>query len=173
MSQEYFRLTTKISHKNKFGIKQNKTFRVVQKCHQLFCTFETGLFTGVCILVIYIDLDWLMLVKTDILRTYIYKSMFHSWLHKMLTGIKSCPLDWRTTIHCNVVRTIFQHKYNVSLFSNPGDQIQKRVKTMGQIFPLLSTRIRTLTPWIGEEQCIKMLFWHFNLRGFLNPGEIF
>ena len=36
-------------------------------------------------------------------------STLRSWHHQISTRIKICPLDWRTTIHWNVVLAIFQH----------------------------------------------------------------
>ena len=38
-------------------------------------------------------------------------STLRSWLHEISTTIKFCPLDWRKTIHWNVVQTLFQHNH--------------------------------------------------------------
>ena len=38
-------------------------------------------------------------------------STLRSWLHQISTRIECCPLDWRTTIHWNVVLAIFQHNH--------------------------------------------------------------
>ena len=94
-------------------------------------------------------------------------------LRRFLAGragciIKCCPLDCRTSIHWNVVMAIFQHNHickivgkipdqhlNVWLFSNPGDKIQKRWRTMGQICPVLSTRIWTLSSWLENNHTLK------------------
>ena len=49
--------------------------------------------------------------NNSLTHTYTHKKILcftlRSWLHKSWTKIKSCPLDWRTTIYWNIVRTIF------------------------------------------------------------------
>ena len=60
-------------------------------------------------------------------------STLKSWVHKISTRIKFCPLDWRTTIHWNVVLAIFQHynicqdcwkKYQINIWMYHYSQIQ-------------------------------------------------
>ena len=45
------------------------------------------------------------------LTVFFLSSTLRSWLHKISTRIKFCPLDWRTTRHWNVVLAIFQHNH--------------------------------------------------------------
>ena len=52
--------------------------------------------------------------------------------------------------------------FNLSFFSNTWDRIKKRVKTMGQICPLLSTRNRTLD-WR------RTMYWNIVLAFFQQP----
>ena len=47
-----------------------------------------------------------------------------------------------------------QHLH-VWLFSNPGDKVQKRWSTTGQIRPVLSTRIWTLSPGLENNNTVK------------------
>ena len=71
-------------------------------------------------------------------------------LHIMFTKLETCPLDWRTTIHWNVVFAIFQYThisyirvygkvpdqyFKVSLFSNPGDNVLIIVKSRAIFVP--------------------------------------
>ena len=44
---------------------------------------------------------------------------------------------------------------NVWLFSNPGDKVQKRCRTTGQICAILSTRIWTLSPGLENNHTLK------------------
>ena len=44
---------------------------------------------------------------------------------------------------------------NVWLYSNPGDKVQKRWRTMGQICPILLTRIWTLSPRLENNHTLK------------------
>ena len=51
---------------------------------------------------------------TTLSNIYIYIyicSTLRSWLREISTKIKSCPLDWRTTIHWNVILALFQHNH--------------------------------------------------------------
>ena len=86
-------------------------------------------------------------------------STLRSWLHEISTRIKFCPLDWRTTIHWNVVLAIFQHNHicqdcwklpdqnlNVWFFSNPGDKVNILVKSTGQICPIVLPLFWTFSP---------------------------
>ena len=86
-------------------------------------------------------------------------------------------LDWRTKIHWIVVPTNFQ-QYNTcqlccknvatkSLFSNPGDKVLKSWKTMGQICPVLSTRVRTLSPGLENNSPMKCCFDDFETKSTL------
>ena len=54
----------------------------------------------------------------------------------------------------NVGKTRDQHLI-VWLFSNPGDKVQKRGKTTGQICPILLTRIWTLSPGLENDHTLK------------------
>ena len=53
-----------------------------------------------------------------------------------------------------------QH-FNVLFFSNLRDKVFKIWKIMGQICPLLSTRIRTLSPGLEENNALKCCFGIF------------
>ena len=53
-----------------------------------------------------------------------------------------------------VGKILYQH-LNVWIFSNPGDKVQKRWRTMGKICPILSTRIWTLSPGLENNQTLK------------------
>ena len=81
------------------------------------------------------------------------------------------PLDWRPTKHWNVffwkfsnlttyVRvdgTFSETHFNVSLFSNPGEKFLKIWRSTEQICLLLSTRIRTFSPRVENNNT---LVWH-------------
>ena len=54
----------------------------------------------------------------------------------------------------NVEKIQDQHLI-VWLFSNPGDKVQKKWRTTGQICPLLSTRIWTLSPGLENNHTLK------------------
>ena len=99
---------------------------------------------------------------------YFTCSTRRSRLHLISTRIQCCPQDWRTIIHKNVVRVIFQHDHicqdcwkipdqHLSLwsFSNPGDKVQNRWRTAGQICPVLSTRIWTLSRGLENIHILK------------------
>ena len=92
-------------------------------------------------------------------------------------------------IYVKIVGKIPDQHLNVWLFSNPGDQVQKRRRTTGQICPVLSTRIWTLSPglennhtlicWSGifsnnldiYEYVGKLSEQHFSVWLFSNPGD--
>ena len=100
------------------------------------------------------------------------RSTPRSWLHLISTIINVCPLDWRTTIHWNFVLAIFQHiqdcsrSFEYMVILNSREQGPKKMKTMGQIFPVLSTRIWTLSlDWrINIHSNVDLVFlqqsWH-------------
>ena len=98
----------------------------------------------------------------------VISSTLRSWLHEISTRIKCCPLDWRTTIHWNVVLAIFQHNnickycwkntrstFECTVILKSRRQGQKRWKTTGQICPILSTRIWTLSPGFENNHPLK------------------
>ena len=77
-------------------------------------------------------------------------------------------MDWRKSIHWNVVLAIFQHniickhcwKNTTSTFKckvilKYRGQGQKRCRTTGQICPVLSTRICTLSPGLENNHTLK------------------
>ena len=53
------------------------------------------------------------------------------------------------------VQKIPDQHLNVWLSSNPGDKVQKRWRNTGQICPILSTRIWTLSPGLENNHTIK------------------
>ena len=54
-----------------------------------------------------------------------------------------------------IVGKISDQHLNVWLFSNPGDKVQKRWRTMGQICSVLSTRIWTLSPGLENNHTLR------------------
>ena len=84
--------------------------------------------------------------------------------------MKFCPLDWRTTTHWNVALPIFQHNhicqdcwkitrstFECMVILKSRGQGTKKVENYGQICPILSTRIWTLSP--GLENNHKLKCW--------------
>ena len=81
-----------------------------------------------------------------------------SWIYEILTTQKSGwigeqtylqMLGWEiynTTTHIWVVIKMLDQDFNVSLFSNPGDQALILVKSKGQICPIVFYLFRTLSP---------------------------
>ena len=59
------------------------------------------------------------------------------------------------TIYVRLVGKMLDQHYNDLLFSNPGDKVQERWKTMVQICPLLSTRFRTVSPVLEDNFTLK------------------
>ena len=55
--------------------------------------------------------EGLIFIKTSNLYVLCECFTLRSWLHEISTRIKFCPLDWRTTIHRNVVLAFFQHNH--------------------------------------------------------------
>ena len=92
--------------------------------------------------------------------------MFHSeW----------CPLDWRTTIHLNVVLAIFQHnnicqdcwKNTMSTFEcmvilQSRGQGPDSCWKYGTGLSRCSQSFLDLVPWICEYPYIQMLIWYFS-----------
>ena len=92
-------------------------------------------------------------------------------------------------IYVKTVGKILDRHLNVWVFSNPWDNVKKRWKTTGQIYPVLSTRIWTLSPglennhslkcWSGIFPTILNLYeyvgklpeQHFSVWLFFNPGD--
>ena len=64
-------------------------------------------------------------------------------------------------IYVKIVGKIQDQQFNVSLFSNPGDKIQKRVKPMGQI--------RTVSPELEKNNALKYmrLCWKIAITAFI------
>ena len=58
-------------------------------------------------------------------------------------------------IFVKIVGKIPDQHLNVWLVSNPGDKVQKRWRTTGQICPMLSTRIWTLSPGLEIKHTFK------------------
>ena len=58
-------------------------------------------------------------------------------------------------IYVKIVEKLPDQHLNVWLFSNPGDTVQKRWRTTGQICPVLSTRIWTLSPGSENNHTLK------------------
>ena len=92
-------------------------------------------------------------------------------------------------INVNIIGKISDQHLNVWLFSNPGDKVQKRWRTTGQICLVLSTKIWILSPGLENNHTLKMLIWyfsnnldiydyvgklpkqHFSVWLFFNPGD--
>ena len=94
-------------------------------------------------------------------------SNLRSWLHLEL---KSWPLDWRTNLYSNVDLAISQHSqiyqgcckntkstFQCLVFLQSRGQGRKSWKTKGHICPLLSTRIRTLSPGLEDNYTLKCI----------------
>ena len=58
-------------------------------------------------------------------------------------------------IYVKIVVKIPDQHLNVWVFSNPRDNVQKRWRTTGQICPVISTRIRTLSPGLENNHTFK------------------
>ena len=65
-------------------------------------------------------------------------------------GLINFEIKINITIYIRFVGKMMDQHFNAFLSSNPGDKIQKRLKTMVQICPLLLTRIRTLSPGLED-----------------------
>ena len=118
--------------------------------------------------------------------------------------LKFCPQDLRTTIHWNVVQAIFQHNqicqdcwknnrsaFECMVFLKSRGHGQKRWRTTGQIGPVFSTRIWTLSPGLENNHTFKCWYvifsnnidiydyvgklseQHFSVWLFSNPGDFF
>ena len=92
------------------------------------------------------------------------------------------------TVYVRVVGKMKDHHFNLSLFSNRGDMVQKRWKTTGQNLSPTFNKNQDLVPWIEGQRCIEMLVryfstnpdicdydgklpkQHFNAQMFSNPG---
>ena len=64
-------------------------------------------------------------------------------------------------IYIRDVGKLPEEQFSVSFFFSPGGKILKRWKTTGQIFPLLSTRIRIFPP--GLENIDRLKCWSGNI----------
>jgi hypothetical protein len=58
-------------------------------------------------------------------------------------------------IYVKIVGKIPDQHLNVWVFLNPGDKVQKRQRSTGQICPILSTRIWTLSPGLENNHTFK------------------
>ena len=102
--------------------------------------------------------------------------MFYSEIltSKILKKIKYCLLDLRTNVHWNVVQTISQHlhlcpeswknarsTFECIIFLPSRGQDRKKSKNYGTNLPPTFNMNQDLVPWIGEEQFIEIMFWHF------------
>ena len=58
-------------------------------------------------------------------------------------------------IYVKIVGKILDQHLNKLLFSNPGDKVQKIWRTIGQICPVLLTRIWTLSPGLETTHTVK------------------
>ena len=65
------------------------------------------------------------------------------------------------TTYVSCVAKLSKLLFTESLFSNPGDKVLKSRKIMGQICPVLSTRIRTLSPGLENNDSVKSSFDNF------------
>ena len=93
---------------------------------------------------------------------------------KFQQELKHCPLDWKTTIQWNVVLTIFQLNHICQgcwkivgptfwciIFLQSRGQGPKSRKATGQICPLISTRIRTLSLGLENYNTMKCQYDNF------------
>ena len=62
-------------------------------------------------------------------------------------------------IYIKIVGKIPDQHLSVWLFSNPGDKVHKRGRTMVQICPVLSTRIWTLSSGLENKHTFKWHIW--------------
>ena len=103
-----------------------------------------------------------------------------SWLHRILTGIKFCRQDFRTTY----IKMLFRQFCNINIYVKivciiilQSRRQDTKKNTMWQICPLLSTRIRTLSPGLEKNNALKCCFcifpttlaYAFILEIFFNP----
>jgi hypothetical protein len=98
-----------------------------------------------------------------------------SWLLQISTRIKFCPLDWRTTIHWNVVLEIFQHNHicqdcwkntrstfeSMVIIKSMG-QCPKEIENYGTNLSHTSSKNLDLVPRIGEKPYTQMLILYFS-----------
>ena len=64
-------------------------------------------------------------------------------------------------IYVKMVGKILDQHLHVWFFSNPGDKVQRRWRTTGQICPILSTRIWTLSRGLENNNTLKCWFGIF------------
>ena len=95
-------------------------------------------------------------------------STLRCWLYLIFKKNKFSPLNWKKPYtemlfwqFPNIVGKIPDQHLNVWLFSNPGDRVQKRWRTMGKICPVLSTRIWTLSPGLENNHTLKCVYGIF------------
>ena len=100
--------------------------------------------------------------------TYMFHSEILASLNLFVPLIREEPytemLLWQfsnTIIYVKIVGKIPYQYLNVWLFSNLGDKVQKRWRTTGQISPILSTRIWTLSPGLENTHTLKCWFGIF------------
>ena len=100
----------------------------------------------------------------DCLKIIRFRSEILSSLN--INKIKMLSLDWRTTIHwkfsniiihVKIVGKILDQHLSVWLFSNPGDQVQILVESMGQICPVVLHLFCTLSSGFKNKHTLKCL----------------
>ena len=67
-------------------------------------------------------------------------------------------LFWQFSIHHNILRMyrkVADHHFNVSLFSNPGDNVLILVESRGKIWPIVYNLFRTLSPGLENNNTLK------------------
>ena len=103
------------------------------------------------------------------------RSTLRSWLHEISTRINFGPLDWRTTIHWNIVLTIFPHNHICQdCWKNTRSTfvcmviLQSRGQgpdscwKYGTDLSRSSPSFLDLVPWLWEWPYIQMLVWYFS-----------
>ena len=97
-----------------------------------------------------------------------------SWPHYILTWIRTCPLDWRKTLHgnvdpiiCNittyirVVGKLSELHFNVLCCSNPGDKFLILAEIRGHICPIVFLCFRNLSSGFEQNYTMKYSFDNF------------
>ena len=110
-------------------------------------------------------IPWCCLTLIHMLHSEILASLnfnknqnFFPWIGEQLFTEMLFRQFSNITVYIRVVGKIQDQHFIVSLFSNPGDKVQKIWTATGQICPLLSTRFRTLSPGLKDNGALKFLF---------------
>ena len=103
-----------------------------------------------------------------VVKTFIYVTLWDTGFTKLQHLLEPCPLDWiklyigmkfqqfsRNTTHVSINGKLSELHFKISLFSNQGDKVLKNRKAMGKISPVLSTRIRTLSLGLENNNWLK------------------